>query len=324
MKKISTILLLFTYYLLLVTPLRAQSVLGLSAIPPRLEVSLQPGATITKEIKVRNESKSVKIIDTSVKDFLVLDDLGTPKQIDDLDEISNRWAASTWIQVSPSRLRLLPGETRSLQLTVITPDDAAPGGHYAVVLHTPQQDGFLTDTGAFIQTNVGTLVYITVPGDISENALVRDFSAPFFSEYGPINFTTVITNLSDIHITPAGSIRVKNWLGGTTASLSLLPTNIFPNVNRTLNNVLDKKWLLGRYTATLTAAYGSTGQALAATLIFWVIPWRLIILLLLTLAILVVLILLLKQKHHPVSLEDQVDQLSSDLENLKKKYRDRR
>jgi hypothetical protein len=159
-------------------------------------------------------------------------------------------------------------------LTVLAPQDALPGGHYAMVLHSPDAKSTLQETGAAIQTNVGTLVYITVPGDIKQDARIDRFTAPSFSEYGPIPFNNIITNLSDIHIKPLGSIKITNWLGGKTADLLLEDKNIFPYTTRNFENLLDKKYLFGRYKAQFLAGYGTNGQALAATLYFWVIPWK--------------------------------------------------
>lgn len=297
----------------------AQSAMGTTAIPPRLEITAEPGQVVTKEIKVRNESKTQRTINTTIKDFIVTDDQGTPIQVDSDD---NRWAASSWLQVSPSKLQLKAGETKSLQLTVITPDDALPGGHYAVVLHTPQNEITLSETGSAIETNVGTLVYITIPGDIKESARVKDFSAPFFSEYGPIDFKAVVTNLSDIHIAPIGSVSITNLLGSKTADLAIPETNIFPYTSRNLNTTLNKKWLFGRYKAQLLAGYGTTGNALTATLYFWVVPWRLIITLVAIIVILLILIYLAKKKKDSPK-KEKIEELETELSDLKKKYKDR-
>jgi len=303
----------------------AQSALGLTAIPPRLEITVNPGQVVTKELKIRNESKNEKTISTSVRDFIVTDDLGTPLQIETTDQSSNRWTASSWIQISPSQIRIKPGETKSLVLTVITPDNALAGGHYAMVLHTPNSDVSISQTGAAIETNVGTLVYITVPGDITENASIKEFSAPKFSEYGPVDFKTIITNLSDIHISPAGSINIYNTLGLKTAQIKLDNTNIFPYTSREFINTLNRKLMLGRYKAQINAAYGTTGQLLTATLFFWVIPYKLIILLI---AIIVVIVFILKLKKNtppPSTINTpQVEELEKELADLKKKYQDRK
>lgn len=302
----------------------AQNALGISAIPPRLEVTVAPGKTVTKEIKVRNESASEKIMATSVKDFIVTDDKGTPIQIENVDETENRWAASSWVQVSPSTFKLKPGETKSLLLTVVVPDNATAGGHYAMVLHTPSNEASITQNGAAIQTNVGSLVYITIPGKIRQDARITKFTAPQFSEFGPINLNTTIQNLSDIHIAPTGSITVTNWFGGKTATIALDSLNIFPFTSRNYLSVLNRKWLFGRYEAQLQAGYGTTGQALVATIFFWVIPWRLIILLVTLVAIVLALISINKKSHYHSHDSEKVDELEEELKNLKSKYKDRK
>lgn len=324
-KIITSALLIVAFSLQLPSTVLAQNVVGLSAIPPRLEIQIKPGEVLTKEIKVRNESKTEKVISTNIKDFIVADDAGTPIALESVDT-DNRWAAANWIQVSPSSLRLKPGETKTLIVSIIAPDDATPGGHYTMVLHTPKNQTLLDQSGALIETNVGTLLYITVPGDIKEKAIVKDFSAPKFLEYGPVSFKTVVNNLSDIHISPIGQITVKDMLGLTTATLDINRTNIFPYTSREFQNVLDKKWLFGRFRATLNAGYGTTGQALVASLIFWVIPWKLITLLIASLIIVVTIFKLASQKRNtpPTASENtKVEELEKELENLKKKYQDR-
>jgi hypothetical protein len=298
---------------------------GISAIPPRLEATVEPDGANTYTLKVRNESPNARDIKVSLRDFIVTDNQGTPNFLDDLPQnLNNRWSASSWIQVSPSQLSLKPGETKTVRLTVMPPLNALPGGHYAAVIYTPDAFSlYNTITGSSIQTNVGTLLYITIPGDINQNASVVSFSAPKFSEFGPIDFTTTIKNSSDIHIQPVGAITVKNWFGRKTGQVSLDGTNIFPYTTRDFKNTLNKKWLFGRYQADLKAAYGSAGGLVTATLFFWVIPWRLIILIIAALAIITTLIFIIKhQPKKPKKTDDQVAQLEKELAALKKKYSD--
>lgn len=298
---------------------------GLSAIPPRLEISVPADGTNSQAVKVRNESSEIKTIKVTVRDFIVTDNKGTPSFIDDISEIANnRWAASSWIQISPSSLTLKPGETKSLTLTILPPANALPGGHYAAVVYSPESGSIGNTTGASIQTNVGTLVYVTVPGDINQKATVQSFTAPKISEFGPIDFKATIKNSSDIHIQPVGSITIKNWFGGKTAQLSLDNTNIFPYTTRDFQNTLDKKWLLGRYQATLNAIYGTAGGLITSTIFFWVIPWRLIILVVAAVAIIVTLIIIInkKSKNNSKISDNEVAQLEKELEELKKKYKD--
>lgn len=299
----------------------AQSALGLSAIPPRLDVTIDPGKVITKEIKVRNESSSERVISTSVSDFIVNTNDGTPLRVE-TDETQNRWAASNWVQISPTELKLKPGETKSLTLSVLAPDDAIPGGHYAMVLHSPKNEIVLNATGSSIETNVGTLVYITVNGDIKQDARITDFSAPTFLEYGPVDFTATIRNESDIHINPIGHIAISDSFGKNVINLPLNNLNIFPYTSRTFENKLDQKWLFGRYKASLQAGYGTAGGLLAATIFFWVIPWKIILLVLAAIVLLFVLIKLIGQTNPPKKDPQKLQELEDELSELKKKYKD--
>jgi hypothetical protein len=183
----------------------------------------------------------------------------------------------------------------------------------------------MTQTGATVETNVGTLVYITVPGDINENASIKEFSAPKFLEYGPVDFKTIITNLSDIHITPAGSINIYDSFGFKTAQIKLDNTNIFPYTSREFINSLQRKLMFGRFKAQLNAVYGTTGQLLTATLFFWVIPYKLIALLLIII-LTIILVIKLKKNNPPTVITDtpQVEELEKELADLKKKYQDRK
>jgi hypothetical protein len=327
MKKIIIALfILLTSYFVNHPFVSAQTAMGLTAIPPRLEVTIKPGETVTQQIKVRNDSDTTRTITSTAKDFTVTDDKGTPVQIEGVDDQSNRWASSAWISISPSTFTLKPKEIKVLMVTIIAPDNPTAGGHYAMILHTPKNEVTLSETGSSIQTYVGSLVYITIPGAIKENAQIKEFSAPSFLEFGPVNFQTVIANYSDVHIAPKGGINIKNWLGLPTASLALSNTNIFPGTSRQFLNVLERRFLFGRYTATLEAGYGTSGQALATSLVFWVIPWRLIILLIVAVAIGAILASLLRQKSQAgkEAEEEKVEELEQELEDLKKKYQDRK
>lgn len=323
--KLAISFLLFLTFPLVTSKIIAQSVVGTTVIPPRLEITVKPGENKAQTIKVRNEAGTDQVFTTSVVDFIVNNDDGIPIKVDPDLNIDNRWAASSWIQVSEKNFKLKGGETKALSLVIMVPKNALPGGHYAMVLHSPDNESTLSGTGSSIKTQVGTLVYITVPGDIRQNAVVKSFTAPKFSEFGPIDFKSTIQNLSDIHIKPAGNIAITNMFGLNTANVKFNKdgTNIFPGKSRDFKDQLNKKWLFGRYKANLNAVYGSNEAVATAALVFWVIPWRLLILVGIALAIITVIILILKKKTgKKEDTQEKVDELEQELEALKKKYKD--
>lgn len=248
---------------------------GLTAIPPRLELEGKPGEVITKVLKIRNETNQEKILSSDIKDFVVLDEKGTPVRIENLPDGANKWALSPWLQISQTNFKLKPGETKAYTITAIIPEDATAGAHYAVVLHSISNETILGASGNAIQPEVGTLIYLRIPGDIKEEATAL-IDVPKFSEFGPINLKTTVLNKSDIHLAPQGQIEITDILGRKFA-LPIESSNIFPQTSRNFNTLLNKKWLFGRFRAELVATYGSQGQLLNPVIFFWVLPIRLIL-----------------------------------------------
>lgn len=254
----------------------AQSSVSLTAIPPRLEVTAKPGETIQETIKVRNDSNTKLVIQSQVKDFIVVDNQGTPKQVD--EKVSGRWSLASWITVSPLKTVIKPKTAQVQSLVITVPPDALAGGHYALISHSPVTKGLIgQETGAKVNQKVGTLVYLKVAGDISEDASLIHFETDKnLAEYGPIKLKTEIKNLSDIHISPQGKITIYNTLNQAAAVFPLEKVNIFPFQSRVYQNTFPGKWHFGRYKAVLEAAYGSRGKVLTGLIYFWIVPWKLI------------------------------------------------
>lgn len=275
---------------------RAQSTITLSAIPPRLELKVAPGGTVQETIKVRNDSDTELVVQSEVKDFIVVDDKGTPMVVE--EEVSGRWSLASWVSISPTKNVLKPGDIQLISLVVAVPKDALAGGHYAMVLHSPLTEALISaGSGTAVAQKVGTLIYFQVEGPITEEAnLIRFEADKTWAEYGPINLTAEIQNLSDIHIKPKGQITVYNMLNKASASLSLEEINIFPFKSRTYKSVFPGKWHFGRYKAELKANYGPSNKILTGLIYFWIIPWTIVALVALVLALVLLLGLLLYQK----------------------------
>ncbi len=266
---------LLAFFLLLAGPARAQELTKITVSPPRLEAQVKPGQVLQKVIKVHNGGDSEMALQVRIRDFIVSDDQGTPLPVK--AKLARKWAASTWVQASPMKFILRPGETKKVDVAIVVPQGANPGGHYAVVFFQAAGSSGNSETASAVMPSVGSLFYLTVPGPVKENAFVIRMDAPKLVEYGPVKITSEIENLSDIHIRPRGTIRVYNWLGRLNSTIKLDEKNIFPGTVRRYDNTWQQHWGFGKYRATLTAGYGQQGRALVATIFFWVIPWHVII-----------------------------------------------
>lgn len=261
--------------LLVIKPsLAQQPTRAFTIVPPTIEQSLNPGEKAEGIMKVINDSEETLTFTATMQDFIVENPDGIPTILPP-DTLSNKYSAAKWIQISPDRFIVKPHERVELNYYLQIPADAKPGGHYATVVYKPDELIKVEGTGTAVNTQLGTLFYINVNGDIKESAMVTKFSANAFQEYGPVKILTQIKNMGDLHIKPVGVITITDILGRKVATLALPDHNIFPEAVRDYESMLNEKLLIGPFTAKFIATYGKENNLpLMATMTFWVFPWK--------------------------------------------------
>lgn len=302
---------------------------GLAAIPPRLgdngELMVKPGEVLQTAIKVRNISDQPVSIRSRAQDFIIDDDGETPIPIQ--EAVNQRWSLASWVTVSPDFQQLAPNEVGQLTVLVRVPEDALPGGHYAMVTHQPtQDDGTLAseaesaESAAYINQRVGSLLYVLVEGPINEQAFIRDFSFPRFTEFGPVPFTLNVDNQSDVHIKPRISVAISNIFGQTVETIQLEEKNVFPLATRTYSGIWDRMWGIGPYTATATMTFGTTGELVTSHTTFWLFPITLFWVAVIIGLVLIVLTIAVRRHLHHRNNQDQarVEMLEQRLAELEK------
>lgn len=255
---------------------------GFTAMPPRLGenngISLQPGEKTQVSINVRNNSQDTIELESFVQDMIVDEDGSTPMPV--TDEVSNRWGLASWLTLTPSRHVLSPREIARVNVLIEVPEDALPGGHYAMVLHQPVTQAVEAGqeiVASGISQRTGTLLYVTVEGPINEEAFIRDFAFPKFTEYGPVPFEFKIENLSDIHISPQIGVEVYNIFGKKIETITVGGKNIFPLTSRDFDGTWDRIWGHGFYKAKLVMSFGNQGQVVIANSSFWFLPYKIVL-----------------------------------------------
>ncbi len=277
---------------------------GLEISPPVIELSANPGQTVTTSIRVRNVASGELIAKGKADDFGAgSDESGQPKLL--LNETgATRYSLKYWVQSVPD-LTLAPQELKTATVTINVPANAEPGGHFGVIRFTavpPDVQG----TGVALSASVGTLVLLRVAGPVTDKLSVAEFSAQQggksggFFEHGPIDFLVRLKNDGTVHEKAQGTIVVSDSFGHKVASLAVNPTggNVLPGSIRRFTQSLSQKQLFGHYTAKLSLTYVSGAKKLDGSLGFWVIPWKLILLILLGLAVLIYLLKLAIKRYN--------------------------
>lgn len=292
----------------IVSPAPAHAQISLRSFtisPATIEQAKDPGSIAEGTLKIINDTDTPLTFDITTNDFFVDNTQGTPNLLPN-STLAKNFSAASWVGIVPDVVTVGPHSSQPLNYYIQIPKDARPGGHYAAVVFTPRANINVQGTGTSVQTKIGTLIYLGVNGPISEDATVTQFSAPGFSEYGPVKVMTQIKNMGDLHIKPQGTITITDMLGRTIATQSLKENNIFPTAARDYVNSFGRQWMLGRFKAVFVASYGQKNNLpLTATIYFWVFPWKVAVVIVLIIVAAVLGMMLWRKKrkgpHHTES-----------------------
>ncbi len=279
---------------------------GLEISPPVLELSADPGQSITIKIQVRDVSSGELIAKGQADDFgASTSEDGKPQLL--LNETGEtRYSLKYWVSSVPD-LDLQPKELKTALITINVPANAEPGGHYGVIRFTavpPNVQG----TGVALSASIGTLVLLRVNGAVKDKVDLTQFSsnnplvgaratnttvAPrSFFETGPIGFTVRVHDTGTVHEVVKGSITITDSFDHKVAVLPVNASsgNVLPDSIRRFDETYSQKGLFGHYTAALNLTYLHGTKQLTSKISFWVIPWKFILAVLFALIILVYLI----------------------------------
>ncbi len=265
---------------------------ALTISPARVELSGDPGTTISADFTLINEQNTTQTFYASAQNFEAQGESGTPS-------FSNaKEGLASWVQVE-EKVTLKPGERVKIPYTITVPKDADAGGHFAAIfLSTVEPDN--TAASLAVGAKVGMLILLRVSGDIKEGGGLLSFGLKeggHFSTTLPINFVYRFNNSGNDRANPVGTISVRNMVGLESANLNANPSvgNILPGSTRRFditwgteaslpdsasffNHVSyeARNFAFGIYFAAVNLTFNSSSTA-SSSLIFFVFPWHLVL-----------------------------------------------
>lgn len=282
MKKVFGILFCLAFLAtLLVMPAQAKiKGEGLTISPPVEELTLEKGKVHSDIIKITNPTGKTMEIYPTVMNFAASGEGGEPTFYPATEEEKN-FSLAHWIEFSQSKLALTPEQVVEFDYRINVPQDAEPGGHYGVVFFATEPPDVEDDANKVaLSSMVGSLILVKVPGKIVEEGSLEEFSAKKFYFNPPVDFITRVKNSGNVHFKPQGEITLKDMFGNEIKRVPVNESkgNVLPESIRRFENNWDGdgKIRIGRFTADLRLAYGSTEKTLDGQLVFWIIPWWLI------------------------------------------------
>ena len=292
---------------------RAQ-VLSLGIYPPLLEITIQPGKSITQVYKLSNGGETDLAMTSLIVPFEPSDELGNIKLLSESGSVSfrsNSVPFRNWFSFQNADLALgqkfilKSGKTQEIVLKVGVPKDAKEDDYYLTLLFETITGGFLgSQSEAQAQAKIGANILLTVSqtGEPLRQAEILEFRIKnnkfrIIDSFDKAEFLLRIKNTGKAFFKPIGTITTTGWFGQKYI-LDLLPENVLVNSVRQIQCGADEqitpcqlptKFLFGQYKAKVEFGLDKVSDDYTAETIFWVIPAKLILAFLTTVFILFII-----------------------------------
>ncbi|MCA9367309.1 DUF916 domain-containing protein [Candidatus Kaiserbacteria bacterium] len=245
--------------------------------PGKTELQLQPGDTKVVEISVTNRISDDKVFKLEVENIVGTTDGSAALKTTDGP---SPYSITDYISFPDTAFTLDLGERARIPVTISIPADAEPGGYYgSVLVSTVRTSEGSRATQSPIIARVGSLLFITIGGEqlhVGETTDFKTIPKKWWYESGPINFGIVYENTGSVHVNPYGELSIRNMLGEEVGYRELEPWFVLPQSLRTREIEWDREFLLGRYVATVKVNRGYDDIVDERTVVFWVLPWKIV------------------------------------------------
>lgn len=272
---------------------------GLSISPTISQYTISPGSTANLKITLKNITVDDVTAQGFVNDFTADGTTGNPKIL-----TNNTEPSPNSIRNFVSGLQNVPlkrGEQKDVSLTLTIPKGTTPGAYYGIVRYKAQPAGPAAPAPGQVAltASVGTIVLITVPGNIHEQVQVKGLHVYRGGQDGSIFFGAPnsigveVANFGNGFIQPFGTVEVHNMFKKNLVSYQLnnpkQPGNILPDSTRVFTHNIKNIDSFGRYTVIASVSWGKGSQVLTLQKTIWLIPkWMVAIFLLIIIALLYV------------------------------------
>ncbi|HNW99128.1 MAG TPA: hypothetical protein PKK00_12030 [Bacteroidales bacterium] len=247
--------------------------MGVAVSPASMHLSIKPGTTVTKEITINNDSKTVKKFNIGFTDFIA-DENAKPVTASK----DSKYAMSKYINIVPSYVELQPYEKTKIKLIITIPDTADFSAWTIVTIDQtadrPKLDPVKNDKsismGIVPSIGFGVYVYQNPPNVKTNNVEILNFYIDK-DKTDPTkkNFIMKIKNTGDGIGYSTTYVELVNLSDGTKTRLPSRNFTVLPQFSRYITFKFPTDLKAGKYSALGVIDFGSediiNGQELEFT-----------------------------------------------------------
>ena len=266
--------------------------------PTLFYVNAKQGDSVTKTLQITNRSGAPDTYEIEIEDFEgSTTDSAQPTVL--LGKNPGKYGAKKWFTCEKDELLLDHADRAFVDCIIKIPDNVESGDYYAAFLvHSTKKTAVEAANSPKVEvtSRVGSLFIIRVEGDILEQGNLLSFSTDKYRYDDPkVTFKTVFHNTGNVMLEPEGKITIYNMFNKQRDVLEIKPFRTLRDSIRENQTVWSQKFLFGRYKAVLALSRGYGETTDTATIYFWVLPWKLLLLALGTLIAIILIIIFIRR-----------------------------
>ena len=176
MKKVFTILIssILVSFLFAVSLVRADG--GMRISPVTFNFEVKPGESDSGQITLKNLNADTISYSIEVELFNKVSDEGAPSFSQTLPQEGVTTLAD-WVTFTPKEGTIDSQKEATIDFTISIPAGAEPGGHYAAIFAKQLNKTPDGKTQLGVTTRVGSLVLVSVPGDVKKSVSLKGIIA---------------------------------------------------------------------------------------------------------------------------------------------------
>lgn len=267
---------------------------GLSISPTVSQLTIKPGGSDHVTVTLKNITVDDVVAKGEVDDFKSDNVTGNPQII-----TNSNTPTPNSIKKFVSNIDDVPlnkGQQKTVIIGLDIPKDATPGAYYGIIRYraVPKSAAAPGAGQVALTASVGTIVLVTIPGNIHEQVQVKGLHVYRGAREGsffvkpPNRVGITIANFGNGFERPFGTVEVHDVFNKVVTTYQFNnpkePGNILPGSSRTFTQNVKGVSKIGHYTVLASVSYGNGSQVLTVKKDFWYIPIWFVIIVLLILA----------------------------------------
>lgn len=181
-------------------------------------------------------------------------------------EVNDRTEAYQWVQFEKTNLQLSAGKSVEIAYTVTVPKKAKSGGHYAV-LFAETQPKQSEGTQVARKKRVGSLLYVTVNGDLINSGSLEGWDAKLWQKNKPISTSFRVKNDGNVHFQVNSQVTFSNIFNKPRFQLNQ-EQFVLPGTTRRISANMEKAPFIGIYRVKGSVTFLDKREELASK---WVV-----------------------------------------------------